>query len=400
MGFKRSALAVVIATMAINAVVAASAGATTGGHFTSEVAHTTLSGSASGGHATEFAFDGGTPIICSSGSYSGTANEVTVTELGVTPAYSSCKTEGGEVNNVTIHSNSCSFTLRIGKKAVEDNTMQLSCPEKSLEITHPNCTIKIPSQAFGSGAAYTATTESGKAALTVDLTATSITAHYEGGLCVLLETSHTATLSGSFVLSGRDTAGGAVGIEATGSEEPRFRFENTHTAFTGTQTTASKTTFGVLLGSVECSTATLDGTTTGSEDTQITVVPAYFGCSGSGREVTTHTNGCAYVLTVTGTAGSVHIECPSGKSIETTIDKFPEGCTITIPAQTAGGVVDYEEKGEGTGRDLLLTWTLEGIKYVRDGCEVGGEGNNGTMGGSITLSGEDTSGNPKGIWIE
>ncbi len=107
-----------------------------------------------------------------------------------------------------------------------------------------------------------------------------------------------------------------------------------------------------------------------------------------------------FTLGGTGTDGKVDIECPSGKSIETTIDKFPGGCTITIPAQTAGGIVDYKEEGAGTGRDLLLTWTLEGIHYTRDGCEVGGTGNNGTMSGSITLSGEDTSGNPKGIWIE
>jgi len=101
-----------------------------------------------------------------------------------------------------------------------------------------------------------------------------------------------------------------------------------------------------------------------------------------------------------GLSGLVHIECPEGKAIETTIDKFPEGCTLTIGAQTAGGVVDYKEEGSGSGRDLLLSWTLEGLAYERDGCEVGGKGNNGTMSGSITLSGEDTSGNPKGIWIE
>ncbi|HYP55557.1 MAG TPA: hypothetical protein VEQ41_04555 [Solirubrobacterales bacterium] len=161
-------------------------------------------------------------------------------------------------------------------------------------------------------------------------------------------------------------------------------------------------TFGALLGSVECATGTLDGTTTATSSTELTVKLAYSGCKGTGREVTTHINGCAYILKVTGvgTDGQVTIECPTGKLIETTIDKFPEGCTITIPAQTAGGVVDYKEEGAGSGRDLLLTWTLEGIDYFRDGCEVGGLGNNGTMSGSITLSGEDTSGNPKGIWIE
>lgn len=399
MNIRLKALGVLVAVIAIGVVGAASASATTGGHFTSEVSHTTLSGSASGGHTTEIkAYE---QIQCASASYSGTISTATATELTLTPTYSTCKTKEGE-STTPIHANGCSLTFKIGKKANSDNTTQLSCPAgKSLEVTHPNCTVTVVPQALPGGSAYTAVTESGKAAITVDLTI-EMPVQYHGGICIFLGTNQTGALSGSFVLTGKDTADSLVGIDSTGSEAAQFRYENSHMALTGTQTTASKATFGVLLGSVECSSATLDGTVTGTSGSQITVKPAYSGCSGSGREFTTHVNGCAYVLTVSesSTNGTVHIECPAGKSIETTIDKFPEGCTLTIPAQTAGGVVDYKEEGAGTGRDLLLTWTLEGLDYTRDGCEVGGTGNNGTMSGSITLSGEDTSGNPKGIWIE
>jgi hypothetical protein len=401
MGVKGKALAAVVATVVTSAVGVAGASAETGGHFTSDVSHMALSGSASGSHGTDLRLRAeDTPIECASESYTGTANATTVPELALSPTFSTCKTAGGE-SNVLIDINGCSFVFKIGKKANQDNTVELTCPAgNAIVVTHPNCTATVPPQTL-KGAAYTGITEGGKAALTIDWTA-SVSVQFHGQICVFLGTNNTGSLAGSFVLTGKDTAGAAVGIEATGTEDGRFRFEATHTGLTGTQTTASKTTFGALLGTVECSTATLDGTSAATGVAQITVIPTYAGCTGTGRVATTHTNGCAYVLTVTGAGadGQVDIECPAGKSIETTIDKFPGGCTITVPAQTAGGVVDYKEEGVGTGRDLLLTWTLEGLHYTRDGCEVGGTGNNGTMSGSITLSGEDTSGNPKGIWVE
>ena len=84
------------------------------------------------------------------------------------------------------------------------------------------------------------------------------------------------------------------------------------------------------------------------------------------------------------------IECPGKEVIETTVDAFPGGCTITVGPQSPGGTVDIKGEGSGKTRDLLLTWTAEGIKYKRDGCEVKGEGSNGTCTGSVTLKGENT----------
>ena len=195
--------------------------------------------------------------------------------------------------------------------------------------------------------------------------------------------------------------GGQVGIEAIGRRP--FKTEQTHTLLTGEQTETSKYTFGVLLGAVTCDEMSVDGTVAVNEVTKLTLKPAYGQCEGVERQVTTHMNGCGYVLDVAdepGTTGEVEIECPAGKAIETTVDKFPEGCTLTIGAQTAGGVVDYKEEGSGKTRDLLLTWTLTGIDYTRDGCEIGGAGNNGTYSGSVTLEAENTSGEQTGIWIE
>jgi len=399
MGFKSKAMVAVIAAAAISAVGVASASAETGGHFTFDTAHTLLKESKEAGHSFELKNSNEEAINCSQAIGESTVNATTLTELQLTPTYSGCKTSGGA--EVTATMEGCSYVFTIGKDARADNTVDLTCPSgKALELHHPNCTMTIPPQTGKLGAAFTEVIESAKRALTMELTVSALTVQYHGGICILLGTNQLWKINGSFKLAGWNTVGEPTAIRATGSENVEFKTETAHTAVTGAS--SSSMSFGILLGTVECSTASLDGTTAATEYSELTVNPAYSGCKGSGREVTTHTNGCAYVLTVTGpgTDGRVDIECPAGKSIETTIDKFPEGCTITIPAQTAGGVVDYEEKGEGTGRDLLLTWTLEGLDYTRDGCEVGGTGTNGTMGGSITLSGEDTSGNPKGIWIE
>lgn len=298
--------------------------------------------------------------------------------------------------------NECDYVLKIGKKRSENNTVSLVCPPgKAVVISHPNCTITVVAQSNLQGASYTTILETGQHALTVNLSV-AFNTQYHGQICIFTGTNHTSTLQGAVKVKGTETEGAQIGITATGSEEGEFHSEVSHTPVTGVQTGGSKMTFGVLLGTVECSTATLDGTMNAMVLNELTVKPAYSGCTGTGREVTTHTNGCAYILTIaeSETSGQVDIECPAGKAIETTVDKFPEGCTLTIGAQTASGVVDYKEEGSGTGRDLLLTWTLEGLHYTRDGCEVGGTGNNGTMSGSITLKGEDTSGNPKGIWIE
>lgn len=396
--YKALGLAVAIATCMF-AITPGAAMAVTGGHFTSEAEHTSLDGSESGTHRTEFIIDGGTAYKCDQVSYLGTMAATTVTEIQLAPSYSECKTAGTETT-FSVHVNGCKYVLTIGKLANSDNTADLTCPAgKALEITHSSCTVKIPPQNLGSGLAYTKVTESGKTALTVDATVAQATAHYEAGICTIFGTTHQLSLTGSFTLVGFNTQVERVGIRATGTEDREFQTETNHTIITGSGSSAS--TFGALI-TVECTTGSLEGTTSAISTPSLTVTPAYSGCKGTGREATTHMNGCAYVLTLTGIGadGNVTIECPAGKSIETTIDKFPEGCTITVPAQTPGGTVDYKEEGTGTGRDLLLTWTLEGIKYVRDGCEVGGEGTNGTMSGSITLSGEDTSGNPKGIWIE
>jgi hypothetical protein len=380
----------------------------TGGHFLSGVEEPTVKGTENATHFTELTVPGLAGMVCEEASYEATPPKSasrTWSEVTVTPKYGKCKTTGGTAGETVVHVNGCAYVLKIGKAANQDNTVDLECKgEKSyLVVTHQGCEIRVPAQSGLKGLAYTGTVENGKAALTLDITVTSLTTHFEMGFCVLLGTTKTTNLTGSVTAAG-SSSGSPVAISAVGSEGPRFQSEVTHWSVTGTATGTGTYTFGELVGPVECATASFDGTSAVQATTTLTIKPAFSECEGvKGRVVTPHMNGCAYILRLTGEGadGLVSIECPAEAAIETTVDKFPEGgCTLTIGSQTPNGVVDYEEEGEGTGRKLSLTWTLTGVKYTRDGCEIGGEGNNGTISGTATIEGEDTSGNPKGIWIE
>jgi hypothetical protein len=305
------------------------------------------------------------------------------------------------------------FTIRKGEPQTKDNTVHLECPEGKLIETIVDdpfgpCNITIKAQTPAGGIVYEAGGAGQTHYITGNITVSGIHVVYDGGFvaCGVAKgkTTETSTLTGKITIKGFNTEGEQVGITATGSPPPpTFRSEAAHTQYTGSQVVTNEYKFGELVGSVSCSTVTVDGTTSATSSSEVTLKPAYSGCEGLKKTVTTHMNGCAYILKPTseGTGdGPVTIECPKEQKVETTYDKFEGGCTITFGAQTPSGVVDYKGEGSGSSRDLLLTWTLEGIKYTRDGCEIGGEGSNGKLSGTVTLTGEDTSGNQKGIWIE
>lgn len=88
--------AIALAVAALGNLLVTNAAATTGGHFTSAAAHTTLSGTEGGEHTTKLSFHGLEGAIeCLNTSYSGTTSASTVTEVTVTPTYGTCQTTGG-----------------------------------------------------------------------------------------------------------------------------------------------------------------------------------------------------------------------------------------------------------------------------------------------------------------
>lgn len=209
------------AVMALGGFAVMNASAETGGHFTSEVAATTITGSENSTHFTELTVPGLTGIRCTTASYSGTTSATTVTQITITPSYANCETTGGTPGEVTVDVNGCAYIFTIGKKSTADNTVDLECngAKPYIAVTHQGCEIRVPAQNNIVGVAYNTTVENNKHAITLTATASGFTTNFEAGFCVLLGTSHTSTLSGSVTVTGKNTAtGAAVGITATGSE--------------------------------------------------------------------------------------------------------------------------------------------------------------------------------------
>jgi hypothetical protein len=216
MSIKLKALGLgVLAAMAMSAVGVLNASATVSGHFTHDAAGgaATITGKESGTHRLKFASDGGTPIECDVAHYSGSVATATTTTIEVTPAYSKCHTEGGEPGSVVVDVNSCKFVFH--SRTTGHATTGVKCATGvQIVVTHPNCTMRMPSQAL-TGVTYGTITENGKHAITLNSTVSGITAHYEAGICIFLGTTHSATMTGSATVEGLAPGGGAVNITAT-----------------------------------------------------------------------------------------------------------------------------------------------------------------------------------------
>jgi hypothetical protein len=195
----------------------------------------------------------------------------------------------------------------------------------------------------------------------------------------------------------------AVGA-STASAAPQFHFETEHTIITGMQITGNELTFDS--GKVKCGVAKFGGTSAVFTTTTMTLTPTFENCKikkgEAEAEATITHNGCAFVFHLgTNTehlTGTMGIECPD---FPIEIDA-PE-CTITVPEQGNLGTVTYKNEGEETTRSVIFDMNLSGIHYVEHGagCENETETtNNGSYTGQITVTGENTLGAHRGIWIE
>jgi hypothetical protein len=212
-----------LAVMATSVFGVMNAGAVFGGHFVHHGVdpHATISGVESTGsiHKLEFVKEGGAAsevISCHNASYTGTVTANTFQSVTITPAWSNCTTGTPETEpSFEVDENGCDFTFTSGKTGSTHHTAILTCPVgKSIEITHPNCTIRIPAQTL-SAVTYTAITEGGKNALTMNVTAKPITSHYEAGICIFLGTTQKSEMKGSVTIKATDTLGAQVNLTHT-----------------------------------------------------------------------------------------------------------------------------------------------------------------------------------------
>jgi hypothetical protein len=186
------------------------------------------------------------------------------------------------------------------------------------------------------------------------------------------------------------------------------------TTLKGSQVAAN--VFTTNAGTVKCEVAEFEGTQTGSETApgsgiftaaEIEVHPKYSKCRAFGLAATVNTEGCNYKFTTAVKnaegipQGKVHVVCATGKEI--VVNAGFGSCVSKIGSHTPGGVVDFENQGTGSSRDVLVNATVTGIKYSQEGptC-TGGTGTceNGTYVGSVTVKGFSAStGLQVGTWV-
>lgn len=195
----------------------------------------------------------------------------------------------------------------------------------------------------------------------------------------------------------------AIGSVATSaaSATPQLHSESEHTILTGKQITANELQFDV--GVLKCGIANFAGTIAASTVTTVTLTPKFENCLLGEEEAEFTHNGCNFTFHIgqdtehlTGTVG---IECPDEEVIE--IDA-PE-CTVTIPPQGPLQGVTFTNEGAETTRSVIFDIKINGFDYEEHGPLCANETettNNGGYAGQVTVTGENTFQEHRGIWIE
>jgi hypothetical protein len=226
MSLKLKALGLgLVAALAMSAFAVVNATATTGGHFTAENSHTILSGLDDATTPPKFhAFD--QTVTCKHATYSATTGE-TATSITATAVYGECSTSVGPA---VVNMNGCDylFTVRTNP-ATNHNTTHLVCPGggPTIRVNSPfsghDCIIEVtPNQTPSGGVTYeTGGTAGSGHDIVVNATVTGIhsvitTAGGNFFACGTTDTTdNEGELTGKATVTGKNTAGAAVGITAT-----------------------------------------------------------------------------------------------------------------------------------------------------------------------------------------
>lgn len=197
--------------------------------------------------------------------------------------------------------------------------------------------------------------------------------------------------------------------EAQGNPK-RFRAGAAPALVTGASEVATLT---FNAGSVKCAVH-YEGTMGGPIEAQLKITPTYTACTGFGlTKVDINMSGCYYLFTLepgttittgppetTHTTGPMHIKCPENQSIRIEGTFFGATiCTVFVPEQTPGNIVDTKNENIGAGKteDVLFTSTIENVEYsVQNSggnCGVEKTQFDGKLDGSVTVKAfEDKAG--------
>jgi hypothetical protein len=182
---------------------------------------------------------------------------------------------------------------------------------------------------------------------------------------------------------------------------PELHSEAEHTILTGESTV--NTELSLDAGGLQCGVMRFDGTTQISTTTTFGLTPTFENCILDGMEALFTHNGCNWRVHVGPNeehlTGSVDFVCPVEQQMEIDLP----ACTITIRPQAGLQTVTFTNENEGATRSVILDLNLTGIHYIEhgNGCPNATETtNNGQFTGRVTITGENTMGVHRGIWVE
>jgi hypothetical protein len=182
---------------------------------------------------------------------------------------------------------------------------------------------------------------------------------------------------------------------------PELHSEAEHTILTGESNV--NTELSLDAGGFQCGAMRFDGTTQMSTTTTFGLTPTFENCVLDGMEAAFTHNGCNWRVHVGPNeghlTGSVDFLCPEGQAMEIHVP----ACTITVLPQAGLQSVTFTNENAGAERSIILDLNLVGIHYVEHGmgCPNATETtNNGHFTGKVTITGENTMGAHRGIWVE
>jgi hypothetical protein len=185
-----------------------------------------------------------------------------------------------------------------------------------------------------------------------------------------------------------------VGVSSASATQFNAEFQEYPLTVTGTQTEAHTLTLN--FGTWNCESSSFSGELQEASET-LTVSPQLSACtflnvSGTAWQM----NGCKFQLGATGTFGIIGCN-GAGPSYEIV------GCRVTILPQTGLGSIEYQNVGEETGREVIASAHITGIKYTQKGgwcANQAGTFSNGQYRGTWRVSAQDETGVARGFWVE
>lgn len=167
-------------------------------------------------------------------------------------------------------------------------------------------------------------------------------------------------------------------------------------ALSGSQPSGKSDVATFKAGTVTCNTIHYIGELKTTTSSTLTLAPSFSECSAFGFiGASLDVNGCEYVFH-TGAEPRTEIDCPAGKSIDTTAFN----CWVTVGPQSLKSVSYTNEEAEGAS-DVRINMNLTGLSYTQHsksfpGCS-NGSFSDGKVIGALTLK---ASAEEVGIWHE